>query len=78
VPPTGKFLNSARSDLFFTRICQGATITGTVKDPEGGHFKGAFIEAQNKNKKNWCIVLSNLDGHYRVENLTTNISCSPL
>jgi hypothetical protein len=64
----GKYLSPARSDLFFAPFCQGATITGTVKDPEGGPFKEAFIEAQNKNTKIWCIVLSNLDGHYRVEN----------
>ena len=50
-------------------FCHGATITGTVKGPDGGPFKGAFVQAQNKNTKITYIVLSGNDGQYRADNL---------
>src|SRR5665213_4249657 len=50
-------------------FCQAASITGTVKGPDGGPFRGAFVEARNKNTKITYIVLSSKDGQYRVESI---------
>jgi virginiamycin B lyase len=47
-----------------------ATITGTVKGPDGALFQGAFVEARNMKTKVTFIVLSNDHGVYRVDNLT--------
>jgi virginiamycin B lyase len=46
-----------------------ATITGTVKGPDGNPFKGAFVEAQNLKTKMTVNVLSGRDGSYRAERL---------
>ena len=49
--------------------CYGATISGAVKDAEGAAFQGAFVEAQNTKTKITVIVLSDIHGRYRVENV---------
>jgi len=49
--------------------CHSATITGTVKGVDGAPSQGAFVEAQNAKTKITVIVLSDSQGHYRVENL---------
>ncbi|HVZ60924.1 MAG TPA: carboxypeptidase regulatory-like domain-containing protein [Terriglobales bacterium] len=49
--------------------CFSATITGSVKGPEGSPFRGAFVQAQNVKTRISVLVLSNDQGHYRVENL---------
>ena len=49
--------------------CHSATITGTVKGVDGAPSQGAFVEAQNTKTKITVIVLSDSQGHYRVENL---------
>ena len=46
------------------------TISGTVTDPDGAPFQGAFIRAQNAQSKITTIVLTDRQGRYRVENLT--------
>ncbi|HVZ60317.1 MAG TPA: carboxypeptidase regulatory-like domain-containing protein [Terriglobales bacterium] len=46
-----------------------ATITGTVKGPDGAPFRGAFVQAQNVKSRISVIVLSNQQGRYRLENL---------
>ena len=46
-----------------------ATVTGTVKGPDGMPFKGAFVEAQNSATKITVNVLSAPDGRYRIDNL---------
>src|SRR6267378_2310215 len=48
---------------------RSATISGTVKGPDGKPFKGAFVEAQNLESRITVNVLSDKDGRYRVENL---------
>jgi virginiamycin B lyase len=54
---------------FFSSVCYGATINGTVKGPDGAPFMGSFVEAQNAKTKMTFIVLSDSQGHYRIENL---------
>src|SRR6202158_6151017 len=55
--------------VFQGAICQGATITGTVKAVDGGPFQGAFVEAQNAKTKITVIVLSDRQGRYRIPDL---------
>jgi len=50
-------------------IAYGATISGTVKYPDGKPFKGAFVEAQDMDSRIATNVLSDKDGRYRIENL---------
>jgi len=46
-----------------------ATVTGTVKGPDGAPFRGAFVQAQNASTKVLTSVLSDRQGRYRIENL---------
>src|SRR3954466_14356700 len=46
-----------------------ATITGTVKGPDGQPFRGAFVQARNAQLKMTVSVLSDNQGRYVVENL---------
>ena len=46
-----------------------ATVTGTVKGPDGAPFKAAFVEAQNTKTRITTMVLSDDQGHYRIEKL---------
>jgi hypothetical protein len=55
--------------VFLGSVCHGATITGTVKGPDGAHFKGAFVQARNTNTKISVYVLSDKDGLYRAQDL---------
>ena len=48
---------------------QSATISGSVKGPDGAAFKGAFISAQNTKTKITLNVLSQPDGRYSIKNL---------
>jgi virginiamycin B lyase len=50
-------------------VCQGATITGTVKGVDGAPFQGAFVMAANTKTKITVNVLSDSQGHYRIEQL---------
>lgn len=54
--------------LFFLLLAfsHGATITGTVKGPDGGPFNAVFVEAQDAKT---TMVLSDIRGHYRVGHL---------
>jgi hypothetical protein len=54
---------------YLAATVRGATITGTVKGPDGAAFKGAFVSAQNAKTKITVNVLSHKDGGYRVEDL---------
>src|SRR6202795_2878136 len=55
--------------LSLMSIAHGATISGTVKGPDGKPFKGAFVEAQDMDSRIATHVLSDKDGRYRIENL---------
>jgi len=46
-----------------------ATITGTVKGPDGAPFRGAFVQARNAQLKMTVSVLTDKEGRYVVENL---------
>ena len=55
--------------VMFGVVCQSATITGTVKGVDGAPFQGAFVEAQNTKTRITVNVLSDSQGHYRVDQL---------
>src|SRR5580700_8418541 len=64
-----KILALISATIFLVTFAHGATITGTVKGPDGVPFKGAFVQAQNTKSKITVNVLSHKDGGYRVEDL---------
>ena len=64
-----RFLALAGLALFLTGSCIGATLSGTVKGPDGAPLEGVFVQAQNTKTKMSYFVLSNHDGRYRVEKL---------
>jgi virginiamycin B lyase len=47
----------------------GATITGTVRGPDGTPFRAAFVDARNAKTRITVMVLSDSNGRYTVENL---------
>jgi cytochrome c5 len=55
--------------LSFTGLAQAATVTGTVKSPDGTPFRGAFVQAQNTTARVLVSVLTDNNGHYQIENL---------
>jgi hypothetical protein len=67
--PASKVLILAGLLISCASIAKSATISGTVKGPDGKAFKGAFVEAQNLDSRITVNVLSAADGRYRVENL---------
>src|SRR5881392_3220765 len=48
---------------------QAATITGTVKGPDGAPFRAAFVQARHAGMKMTVSVLTDNQGKYLVENL---------
>jgi len=50
-------------------VSYGATISGTVKDPDGAAIKGVFVQARNDKTNKTFMVLSDSQGHYRMEKL---------
>jgi len=65
---TKKLVGAYHPGYFFSdRIVTPATITGTVKGPDGAPFEGAFVQAQNTKTRMAFIVLTDSQGHYRVE-----------
>jgi virginiamycin B lyase len=64
-----KLLSSVVLALFLTAVATAATITGTVKGPDGAPFMGAFVIAENSQNKMTFNVLSDKQGHYRIPNL---------
>jgi virginiamycin B lyase len=65
----GKLLTLMILFIFVSSASYGATITGTVKGPDGAPFQGAFVQAQNTKTKMTFMALSGTDGHFTVENL---------
>ena len=76
-----KILALMSATIFLAAFAHGATITGTVKGPDGAPFKGAFVEAQNTKTKITVNVLSHKDGAiesriYRRENTSCGFAPS--
>ena len=56
--------------VFTVASCSyGATVTGSVKGPDGAAFAGAFVQARNAKTKITVNVLSGKNGQYRIPNL---------
>ena len=64
-----KFVAILGLALYLAASCYGATVSGTVKGPDGAPVEGAFVQAQNTKTKISFFVLSDHQGHYRVEKL---------
>src|SRR5215470_10522932 len=63
------FLGMTSLIVLAVSTADAATITGTVKGPDGQAFRGAFVQARNAKTKITVNVLSDNQGRYRVENL---------
>jgi virginiamycin B lyase len=59
----------AVSVLVSASISHSATVTGTVKSPEGSPFSGAFVSARNTKLNLTVYVISDDEGRYRMEKL---------
>src|ERR1700752_1816219 len=60
--------------ILILSICAGAfaraaTVTGSVKSPDGTPFRGAFVQAQNAGTRVLVSVLTDKDGRSRMKNL---------
>lgn len=66
-----RFLVLVCAIVLFGSVTRSATLTGTVKGVDGAPFQGAFVEAQNTKTKINVIVLTDSQGHYRIEKLPT-------
>ena len=64
-----KLLAAIFSFVLLGSACYSATITGTVKGPDGTAFQGAFVQAQNAQTHMTFMALSDSQGRYRVENV---------
>src|ERR1700733_9240864 len=67
-----KILGMAGAILFaasFVAGARAATISGTVKSPDGTPFEGAFVQAQNSKTRMTFMALSDPQGHYRIESI---------
>jgi virginiamycin B lyase len=62
------------ASVLFLTFCAGAfahaaSVSGSVKSPDGSPFRGAFVQAQNTSTRVLVSVLTGTDGRYRIENL---------
>jgi len=64
-----RFLVLAGLALYMAASCHAATLSGTLKGPDGAPVEGAFVQAQNTKTKISFFVLSDHEGHYRVDGL---------
>jgi virginiamycin B lyase len=65
----GKILAFTMLVVLSGSFAHAATVTGTVKGPDGAPFKGAFVIAQNSKNKISVTVLSDKNGRYRIPDL---------
>ena len=71
-------MKAAASILFASILASaafgaGGTLTGTVKDPAGAPFKGAFVRLRNERNKVTISVLSDSQGRYRAQNVPPGV-----
>src|ERR1700748_3254312 len=52
-----------------TTLTSAATISGTVTGPDNAAFRGAFVQARNAKTHITVSVLSDPQGHYRIDGL---------
>src|SRR5579863_7656559 len=64
-----KFAVLLAAFVFLAANSDGATVSGSVKGPDGGAFRGAFVQAQNTGTRVLVSVLTDKEGRYRIENL---------
>jgi len=64
-----KLLFSLTLTVSLTSPAFGATVTGSVKGPDGKPFMGAFVVAENSQNKMTVNVLSDAQGRYHMANL---------
>ena len=64
-----KFAGLLTAILILATFARAATVTGSVKSPDGAPFRGAFVQAQNTSTRVLVSVLTDKDGRYRIENL---------
>jgi len=55
--------------ILLSSAATGATLTGTVKGPDGAPFRGAFVQAQDAATSILTSVLTDRAGQYRIPNL---------
>lgn len=65
----GKWPAALGLALYLAATCSAASLSGTVKGPDGAPVEGAFVQAQNAKTKMSFFVLSDHEGRYRVEKL---------
>ncbi len=65
----GKALFSLTLTAFLALPTFAATITGSVKGPDGKPFMAAFVIAENTQNKMTVNVLSDAQGRYHINNL---------
>ena len=56
--PATRILGVLSAALFAASFVSAATVTGTVKGPDGAPFEGAFVQAQNAKTKIMVSVLT--------------------
>lgn len=54
-------------------LVRSATVSGTVKGPDGAALQGAFVEAQNTKTRITVNVLTAKDGRYHLDDLPSGI-----
>jgi virginiamycin B lyase len=64
-----RILASLTLTVSLASIADAATITGSVEGPDGKPFMGAFVVADDAQKKMSVNVLSDAQGHYHIANL---------
>jgi len=64
-----RFLAILGLTLYLASSSYAATVSGTVKGPDGAPLEGAFVQAQNTKTKISLFVLSDRQGHYRADQL---------
>src|SRR5688572_30254112 len=55
--------------VFVASFGSAATVTGTVKGPDGTPFRAAFVQARNAKTRVTVSVLSNPQGRYEIPDL---------
>ena len=64
-----KILGIAIAIFVLAAFTHAATITGTVKSPDGTPFEDAFVQAQNTKTRMTFMGVSDAQGQYRIEKM---------